>query len=347
MPKRSMSNNIGSNISLNRGIDISPLSKVIDKKDKKILLELEDNARQSNKQIAKKVGVNFDLVRYRINKLEEKNIIVWFLTIINFSKLGYTDYGIYLTTRNLTREKEKEFINYFMKHKRVSYFAKLGGKYDFVLGLLALDILDLQSILSEILEVYGDYILNKDIAIRIHLFYFSKSYLLDKKSKKAKMPHFGGRVELEEIDRLDQKILSILATNSRINIVEISRLVKTPSSTISSRIKKLEKRGIINGFITFTRCQSYGYQNFLIHISLKNLTKNNENKLYAFCNQNPNIVYMIKTIGKWDYEISVEVQNQEKFQEVFTELRENFSDILINMESVIIFKDLKYNLYPF
>jgi DNA-binding Lrp family transcriptional regulator len=87
----------------------------LDKKDKKILIELEKDARQSNKQIAKKVGVHADLVRYRINRLEQNGVIGWFLTFVNFSKIGYTDYGIYIITQKLTKEIEKELIGYLMK----------------------------------------------------------------------------------------------------------------------------------------------------------------------------------------------------------------------------------------
>ncbi|MBS3137592.1 hypothetical protein J4232_04100 [Candidatus Woesearchaeota archaeon] len=113
------------------------------------------------------------------------------------------------------------------------------------------------------------------------------------------------------------------------------------------RIRKLKEKNIIEGFFTFIRCQIYGYQNYFILASLKNLTKQNEKKFFSFCEQHKNIVYLIKTVGKWDYEISVEVQNQVMFQEVFTELREQFSEIIMNMKSVLVFKDLKYNLYPF
>jgi DNA-binding Lrp family transcriptional regulator len=319
----------------------------LDKKDKKILIELEKDARQSNKQIAKKVGANTDLVRYRINKLQEEGVVGWFISFVNFAKIGFMDYGIYITAQKLTKEKEKEFSNYFFNHKRVSYFAKLGGKYDFVIGILASDVMDFQQTLSEIMDKYGDYISNRDIAIRVHLFHFSKSYILDKKESIGKMPQFGGKVQVEKLDKLDQQILSELAINARINVVDLAKKIKTPASTISLRIKKLKEKNIIEGFFTFIRCQKYGYQNYLIHVSLKNLTKQNENKFYGFCKQHQNITYLIKTVGKWDYEISVEVLDQQKFQEVFTELREQFSDIIVNMESIILFQDLKYNLYPF
>ena len=46
-------------------------------------------------------------MRYRINELQEDGVIGWFLSFVNFSKIGFTDCGIYITTQKLTKEKDK------------------------------------------------------------------------------------------------------------------------------------------------------------------------------------------------------------------------------------------------
>ena len=319
----------------------------LDLKDKRILYELEKNARQSNKEIAKKLGLNVDLVRYRINNLEKEGLIAWHLTFVNFSKLGYTDYGVYFNTHNLTKNKEAFLIEYLSKHNKISYFARLGGKYDFMFGLLATDILDFENLLSGILNQIGQYISNRDIAIRVALFHFPKSYLIDTKEIIGKMPSFGGKIEKIELDEIDKKIIKEMSINARININDLSNKIKVPASTISLRLKKLQKNKIIEGFFTFTRPQAYGYQNNIITISFNNLSKENESIFYGFCKQHPNVVYLIKTVGKWDYELSVEFPDQERFQELLSELREKFHASISNMEFVTIFKDIKYSLYPF
>ena len=62
---------------------------------------------------------------------------------------------------------------------------------------------------------------------------------------------------------------------------------------------------------------------------------------------NENISWLIKTVGKWDYEVGIEVPNKEKFQELLSNIREEFSEDIISLDFVIIFDTLKYNLYPF
>ena len=61
----------------------------LDLKDRKILYELDLNARQSDKEIAKKVGISREAVRYRIQKLIDEGYINYFITLLNTMKLGF------------------------------------------------------------------------------------------------------------------------------------------------------------------------------------------------------------------------------------------------------------------
>ncbi len=83
----------------------------IDLKDRKILYELDKNARQTLSQIGKNVRLPKSVVAYRIKKLEETGIIKNFYTVINFYKLGYINLAIYVNYQYYTPAIEKEIIN--------------------------------------------------------------------------------------------------------------------------------------------------------------------------------------------------------------------------------------------
>jgi len=324
----------------------------LDLKDKKILYELEKNARQSNKVIGRKVGVRGDLVRYRINKLVEKKVIHSFLSFVNFSKLGYTDYGIFFNVRNLTKEKESKLIEFIKNYQYTTYFARVGGKYDFVLGLLSKDILHFHEVFSKIANKFGDNISNKDISIRMALFHFPKKYLTVKKESSENLPSFGGKLEAIKLDKLDKKILEVISNDSRSNVIDISKKINAPASTISLRIKKMSKNKIIKGFFTFIDSSKYGFDNYNLLMSLSNMPKVVEDKFYGFCKSHKNISWLIKTIGPWDYEIGVEAPDKETFQRLLSEIREKFSNHITNLDFVTIFEErsiegnpVKFQLY--
>ena len=68
----------------------------LDLKDRKILYELDLNARQTLTQIGKKVGLKKDVVSYRMKKLQDEGIIKNYYTVIDAYKLGYTLYRYYI-----------------------------------------------------------------------------------------------------------------------------------------------------------------------------------------------------------------------------------------------------------
>ena len=82
----------------------------IDKYDKKILFELDQNSRKSAQQIARKVHLSKVSVINRINKLVKNGIIKNFITLVNYRKLGFSNFHVYYSLQNLSHEKEEEFI---------------------------------------------------------------------------------------------------------------------------------------------------------------------------------------------------------------------------------------------
>jgi len=53
---------------------------------------------------------------------------------------------------------------------------------------------------------------------------------------------------MEQLDKIDRKIISILSKNARISLSHLSEQVYLTPPAVSSRIEKLEKAGIITGY---------------------------------------------------------------------------------------------------
>jgi DNA-binding Lrp family transcriptional regulator len=61
------------------------------------------------------------------------------------------------------------------------------------------------------------------------------------------------------MDTLDNSIVKLLNENARISYRKVARELKVSLSTISNRIKKLEKIGIIEGYIPVINPEKIGY----------------------------------------------------------------------------------------
>jgi len=317
----------------------------LDVKDRKIIHQLEINARQPITIIGKKVGLKSDIVAYRIKRLEKEGILKSTIGYINFHKLGYIDFGVYISLRYNNQQKENSFVEYLKKHSNVSYFARTGGNYNFIVGILAKNSIALYPILKEIKNKFSDLIDQFDIVTRISLKHFSRKYLIEVEDKED-LPYFGGDLEEISLDALDKNILNYLAKEGRIKIIDLSNQLNEAPSTIISRIKRLEKTRVITGYYALLSPKKFGFQVYNFLVKVGSTDECEDEKFTRFCEKHPHITWLIKTLGSWDYEIGVEVENQEKLQEIISELRGN-SSRLIKIDFLAIFDTLKYSQYPF
>ena len=68
----------------------------MDVKNKKIIVMLAENSRLPASVIAKKVHVSRDAVAYRIQKLQNNEVIAGFLPLVDLTQFGYYTYHVFL-----------------------------------------------------------------------------------------------------------------------------------------------------------------------------------------------------------------------------------------------------------
>jgi Lrp/AsnC family leucine-responsive transcriptional regulator len=66
-------------------------------------------------------------------------------------------------------------------------------------------------------------------------------------------------MELPMLDELDRRILEILAANARVSLKELALEAGLSSPSAAERLRKLEERGVINGFTVSVNPARLGY----------------------------------------------------------------------------------------
>lgn len=320
----------------------------LDKIDRKLLYQLEQDARQPLSSIAKKLRTSQQVVSYRLQQLENKEIIGGFYTIINFGKLGYSSYRTMLKLSNLNERSYKELIQYFIQHKNVLWSVECGGKWDLIINLLAKNPVQYNKFLIEIKKQFKEIILDYDLLLTIEGIHFSKDYLLteEKKIRQGPYPYFGREVNIEPLDTIDKKLLSRIAENARMTAAELSINLNISSNTIIARIKELKKKSIIQGFKPLIHLENMGYQGYKSLIKLNPLREEKEKELINQLSMNKNIVGILKMVGQWDFEIEFELQSREEMLKLTREVRTKFKSIIKEFETIPLFHEYKYSFYP-
>lgn len=137
----------------------------LDSKDKKIIEQLQKNARQSVSDIARKTKLPRDVVKYRIKKLEENKVIRFYHAVLNPSKIGYPLYAyISFVLLNIETDDEKKFINYLKQNPKIIYVAKFSGKIDFTIGVCVKNYKDLDDLMREIRNKFSKFIKDFDVS---------------------------------------------------------------------------------------------------------------------------------------------------------------------------------------
>jgi Lrp/AsnC family leucine-responsive transcriptional regulator len=313
----------------------------LDLKDRKILYELDKNSRQSFGKIAKTVGLSKNAVIYRVNYLKQTGAIKHFHAWVDFGRLGYIEFRIYLNLRNVTPKKEDDIIDFLCKKKIVTYVGSMEGKYNVVAKIVTKNIYEMHALWDELFNKYMSYIEERLMTIVGSSNYYYKAYLpgLAKSTLKEGVVQ---AINPEKVDDADFKILEMLAKDARTPVFEMAAKLKLTPKTIIGRMRNLEKRKIIVGYGTVIDLSKIGYQNFRVSFILFRLTAERMKSIKDYAHKNPYIVYDEEAMGGDDYEIEVQVKDIYHLREIIKELKNKFADIIEDYRVLHVFEEHKH-----
>jgi Lrp/AsnC family transcriptional regulator, leucine-responsive regulatory protein len=316
----------------------------LDLKDKKILTLLDENARYTNSQISKKVGLSKPSVENRIQRLIKERAIFQFYTVIDFTKLGYSHYKLYFKFQNVDLIEEKRIIEYWNEEKNSVWVGQVRGEWDLSVSILAKNNYEFGRILSEFMNKFSQFILKKDVLLTEYSPMYAREYLAETKPSEFV---YGIPSKIYELDEADRKILKELAKNARMNIIDLASKNKLTRDIINYRIKKLLKEKIIVAYRCYLNLENVGINSYKLMIRTKNFNEKNEKAVKDFVSSHKKITQMLKLIGSWDLEFEVETSGEEELYEILTEIRKKFSDIIRDFDILRIIKTIKYDYFPF
>jgi len=317
----------------------------LNRKDWKILYELEKDARQSLQSISKKIGVSKQLVKYSLKKYEKNGIILAYTTLIDSSRIGYYTYRVYLKFKYVNTPKEKEKILIFLSNlDETTIVNELSGNFDVGLTITVKNIYDFYKVWEKIMR-FKKKILEYRVAIYSPIFHFTRTLIAPEPEKEIPEIRILGGKEKADIHEIDIKILKILARNVRQPIINIAKKLNTSPNSISKRIKNMEKLGIIQGYRPLFNWNLLGYKYYKIDLILDNHSKNKE--LFEYCHKHPNIIQVNQTIGGSDFEFEIFAKSYEEFKKIMEDIQMKFSDIIINYEYFIVEKPYKETFMAF
>ncbi|MBI2005567.1 MAG: Lrp/AsnC family transcriptional regulator [Candidatus Aenigmarchaeota archaeon] len=317
----------------------------LDQKDRRILYELDKNARQPLSRIAKKVQLSRESVLYRLRKYLKEGVIRNYLTVVDMAKLGFTHHKVFVKLHNITEEQEKRFIQFLIENPHVSWISSCDGKYSLIFALKARSMVELNTVMKEIKNKFWQFIMEQDTTTIINANHFYRDYLIKEQGTTERKIEWGGKPEEVKLDETNVAILDALSRNTRMNAVEIANELNISADAVIQRIKKLEQSRIITHYMLWPDVNKLKGMFYKVLISLHNLNAEREKKLLSYCLQNPNIVYVVNALGPWQFEMDIEIENIQEFRNLIRDFLNHFSDIISDYSVLNIYEEYKFRFF--
>jgi DNA-binding Lrp family transcriptional regulator len=310
--------------------------------DKKILYELDLDSRIPIIQLARKVNASKETVNFRIKRLVKNDYIKGFITTVYTSHLNRFYFKIFYKFRKTTPDVDRQIIEFIQNYRKTAWFGTFEGPYDLAFLIIAKSIYDLDALLTEFRNLFGQYILEQEIHIMTEVHRFNlKFFYQGKKDLHTKYPK---ELKESQIDHVDHEIIKNMANNSRVSVLELAKALKVDPGTIIYRIKKLKEQKILGTNVLAVNFERFDQLHFQIDFKLINHEA--VNKLVNYFAANKNATFATVTRGKYDLAIELVVKDNKELKSILDQLKEKFFQEILDYDTFLITKEYNVNWFP-
>ena len=319
------------------------MKEELDAYDKKILFELDINARMSASKIAKKLKLPKETVNYRIKRLEKDGWINRLYTIFNASLFGYSYYRVFLKFNKLTASTETEIIDYITSDPTCANLRVLEGQYDLVFLTIQKNPGELKAFLQCFFNNYGKYVQEKNVLMMMKTYKLNQKFLLEGRTIKKTFNH----VETKDysLDKIDLGIMKAISTNARIKLSEIANNLKLDSRLIEYHIKRMERTGIIVTYATDLNLVKLNRELIKVDIALKDPAL--IPRIVDFFDKTNTCIFAHELLGKYDLSFEIYVENDEMLRGILEKFKEQFLENYVYYDVSHVYKEYVINWSPF
>lgn len=316
----------------------------INNKDREILCALSLNGRISVSKLARQVNLSKQVVSYRLRMMEDKQVIRRYYSITNIYELGKIHYRVFIKYRDMNSAAEKELCDYLVQHLEVAWVLLLDGDFDLFFVVWADDIVQFERVYDEIMGRFGAYFGEKYFSIATRIEYLPYRFISPKDDELCRFRSVvcGGGMAHHRLDELEKKVLLALNHEGRINYTELAKTCGASQQVVKNKIKSLEERGILIGYNVKIDHSLLGYTYRKVLLKLNDTSRSPLEELSTYLRERVSVIYLLKTIGTYDFEFELMTRTGEEFYGLLRELRQDFAGNIREYSVVTMNDEPKY-----
>ncbi len=264
---------------------------------------------------------------------------------IDLARLGLVEYGINLALAAPSDAARQEFITQLSKEPSVGWVAEVGTDLDCMFNAIAPNPHQVAALLGRLNSHRRVSILRKELCIRTKRMRFERGIFGASGRRKAFF-QLGLDPELQPIDQLDRRILSVISVSNRSSFRELARSLSVSATTFGRRLDILKEKKIVLGFSWQMQLSGCGVLQYRLLVSLRENSPALRESILKIVQSTPSIKMFADCIGAWDYEMELDVWDALQVKPVVAALSEVCFGQLERITIVPLFQHHKFSSFP-
>lgn len=311
-------------------------------KDEKLLAYVYHHYREPFTKIGKACRISRNQVEYALNKFQKEGLIKKYLTVFNYSLMGYNEFVIvWLKIGNSKAQIRRELEDM----KNVVSVGNVLNKYDIFVNFVFKDIMEFESVFFDFIEKHKDKIMDYSFFRSIFVEFFPLKFFGDERGEANFVASSENKLA-EIITDKDLKIMKMLEEDGRSRIIDIAKETGISSELIVYKIKQMYKKNIIAGTRIQFDMEKLGF--YFASLRLKiDATKELKKELEQFCIRHKYINALSFGLADYNCIIQFFYQNEADLRKSVQETNEFIGDKIMDSELLLIEKEGKCKTLPY
>lgn len=296
------------------------------KNQRKVLYNLECDARSSQNLIARNCGISQQSVSYTVDSLQDQGKIKGFTTLVDYSKLGYSGFLCLFRLENYSRSNLKALKDIIDDTESIGWLYEVSGGFEVAALFLCQNTSQMNKRLKSV--VSGGPELSKKVVMPAVAVHEAGKKYLNTGFTDREIEHrvVGADRPLVEVSDGKEKLLQRLNDEPRVSMVEASEGLDVTSKTLIDWRKSMEDQKLIRGYRPVIGAKELEIESQLILFQVSD--KSREDELRNYMIRQENIVSVVKTLGSYDMIAEIQAEQPERITGVISTMRETFGDLV-------------------
>ncbi len=305
----------------------------LSRKDSRLLFELDQDARQSNLALAKKLRISKNTVASSIERLRKEGIIQDFYSVIDVGKLGYRGIRAYVKLRQCSPNKREEILDYYVKNPITWWVGEIEGDFDVGVVVWVRVLADFELFWKEFEAKFHKYLAKTQISIYSGVYDATFGFL--DKNRERGICHVGAHSKID-IGKNEFSVLNALSNDARARTVSVAQKLGLSPLTVQACIRRLREKGVIKRFRVRLDIPVLGYTFYKINFQISEIEL--RKRMLAHALSHPNVVFIDETIGFADLEVEAVFKTHGEFRSFLDEFLSQFSEYISDYNYFIYLK---------